>query len=85
MIADCPEEEEIDDAINADKFPTDDPIPEISFHAMSGANHPQTICVISRLKNKEVTVLIDGGGTHNFIDQSIVSNFGLPMVRDGTF
>ncbi|KAL9454588.1 hypothetical protein AB3S75_010064 [Citrus x aurantiifolia] len=30
-------------------------------------------------------VLVDGGSTHNFIDQSIVSEFGLSGVRDKRF
>nr|TKR98413.1 hypothetical protein D5086_0000203280 [Populus alba] len=59
--------------------------PEISFHAITRTEHPQTICVIQKLKNKDVTVLIDGGSTHNFIDQSIVSQFGLQEIRDKTF
>ncbi|KAL5744307.1 hypothetical protein ACOSP7_027167 [Xanthoceras sorbifolium] len=56
-----------------------EPILEISFHAMAYTNHPQTIRVLSKLKNKEVIVLIDGGSTHNFIDQSIATQFGLPI------
>ena len=61
---------------------TQETTPEISFHAMAGTEHPQTLRVSGKLKNKEVIVLIDGGRTHNFIDQSIVSKFGLPVVRD---
>ncbi|KAJ0051454.1 hypothetical protein Pint_03499 [Pistacia integerrima] len=48
-------------------------LPEISFNAITGTEHPQTIRVLGKLKNKHVTVLIDGGNTHNFIDQAIVS------------
>lgn len=57
-------------------------MPEVSFHAISGTEHPQTIRVFGKLKNKNVTVLIDGGSTHNFIDQAIVSKFGLPVTPD---
>ncbi|XP_052299962.1 uncharacterized protein LOC127903656 [Citrus sinensis] len=57
-------------------------IPEVSFHAIAGTTHPQTIRVQGKLKNKDVTVLIDGGSTHNFTDQAIVSKFGLPVVCD---
>ena len=60
-------------------------IPEISFHAIAGTEHPQTIRVLGKLKNKNVMVLIDGGSTHNFIDQAIVSKFGLPVIRDRKF
>ena len=35
-------------------------IPEISFHAIAGAEHPQTLRVFGKLKNKNVMVLIDG-------------------------
>ncbi|KAL5753671.1 hypothetical protein ACOSP7_021891 [Xanthoceras sorbifolium] len=52
---------------------------------MAGTEHPRTLRVKGTLKQKEVIVLIDGGSTHNFIDQSLVSNLGLPVVRDGTF
>ncbi|KAL5556185.1 hypothetical protein UlMin_038421, partial [Ulmus minor] len=60
-------------------------MPEVSFHAIAGTEHPQTIRVLGKLKNKNVTVLIDGGSTHNFIDQAIVSKFGLPVIRDKKF
>lgn len=53
------------------------------FHAIIGTTHPQTIAVQD--KNKDVTVLIDGGNIHNFIDQAIVSKFRLPVVRDKKF
>lgn len=56
-------------------------IPEISFHAIAGADHPQTLRVIGNLKNWSFTVLIDGGSTHNFIDQSVVTRFGLPIEQ----
>ena len=56
--------------------------PEISFHAIAGAEHPQTIRVLGKLQNKSLIVLIDGGSTHNFIDQAIATRFGLPIVKD---
>lgn len=59
-----------------------DTIPEISVYAIAGTEHPQTICVLGKLKNKDVMVLIDGDNTHNFIDQSIVSKFSLPATKD---
>lgn len=58
-------------------------IPEISFHAIAGADHPQTLRVIGTLKNRPFTVLIDRGSTHNFIDQSVVNRFKLP-IQQGT-
>jgi len=60
-------------------------IPEISFYAITGTNHPQTVCVIGQLRNKKVMLLVDGGSTHNFIDEAIVSKFGLPVNREKKF
>lgn len=60
-------------------------MPEISFHPITGTNHPQTLCVDGKIKNKLITVLIDGGSTHNFIDEAIVSKLGLPVARDKKF
>ena len=60
-------------------------IPEISFHALAGTNHPQTFRVIGKVGNKDVTVLIDGGSTHNFIDQAVVTKLGLPVIHDKVF
>ena len=41
--------------------------------------------MLEKLQNNEVTVLIDGGSTHNFINQNVVSKFGLHVVKDKTF
>lgn len=60
-------------------------IPEISFHAIVGAECPQTLRVLGNLRNKSVTMLIDGGSTYNFIDQAVVSKFGLPVNRSKQF
>lgn len=59
--------------------------PEISFHAIAGTEHPQTIRVRGTLKNRELMILIDGGSTHNFIDQAVVTRFGLPMEQNKKF
>ena len=63
----------------------EDVVPEISFHAMTGTEHPQTMRVIGQIKNKKVTLLIDGGSTHNFIDEAIVSKLALPVNREKKF
>jgi len=80
MIEDfTPEETDTSDDCTID-IATVESFPEISFHAITGTEHPHTIRVLGKLKNKDVTVLIDGGSTHNFIDQSIVSQFGLQEI-----
>ena len=75
-------EEEItdtEDIINSEDMP------EISFHAIAGAEHPQTLRVLGQLGNKKVAVLIDGGSTYNFIDQAVVTKFGIPINRSQRF
>lgn len=74
---------------SAETKPSDDDIsftslPEISLHAMAGTTHPQTLRVLGKLKNRDLTVLIDGGNTYNFLDQSVVTKCGLPVIRDKT-
>jgi hypothetical protein len=63
----------------------DEAIQKISFHALAGMTHPQTFRVIGKVGNKDLTVLIDGGSTHNFIDQAIVTKLGLSVIRDKVF
>ena len=58
------------------------PLPEISFHAIAGTKHPQTLRLMGKLRNRAITILIDGGSTHNFIDQEVVTKFGLPVTTD---
>lgn len=60
-------------------------VPEISFHEIAGTNNPQTIRVMGKLKNKDVAVLIDGGSTHNFIDQAVTTKYGLPIDQSKKF
>nr|GEU53787.1 hypothetical protein [Tanacetum cinerariifolium] len=57
----------------------------VSFHAITGTIHPQTLRFPGKIKNKDVAVLIDGGSTHNFIDQALVDRFGLIIDREITF
>jgi hypothetical protein len=54
--------------------------PEISFHAITGSNHLNTMRLIGWVGNHKIIVLIDNESTHNFVDSSIgrklkVSNF----------
>jgi hypothetical protein len=81
MIEDSPHTDTEDVEINQPDLELSEVLPEISFHAITGTEHPQTIRVLGKLKNKNVTVLIDGGSTHNFIDQALVSRFGLPVTQ----
>lgn len=69
---------EADDQINEEEEIENDFL-EISFHAIAGTQHSQTIRLIGRMKNKDLTILIDKGSTHNFIEQTVVTKFGLPI------
>ncbi|GJY20360.1 transposon ty3-G gag-pol polyprotein [Tanacetum coccineum] len=82
MISDVSEvedEESLGD--NQEQNPGDSHV-EISFHAISGSINPQTLRLPGKINNKEVVVLIDGGSTHNFVDQALVDRFGLVVEKD---
>ena len=82
MITDIPPEEEETLGDNQQRTKGIDTLPEISFHAITRGEYPQTLRVLGRLKNKNLTILIDSGNTHNFIDQTVVSRFGLLVIRE---
>nr|GEY66393.1 uncharacterized protein [Tanacetum cinerariifolium] len=52
---------------------------EISFHAISGTIFPQTLRLPGRIQHKDLVVLVDGGSTHNFMDQELVNRLGLQV------
>ena len=92
MIVDEPSLNETQDDYEESDNEVQELVPEVSFHAeiekyfqISGMAHPQTMRLQGKLKNKEVTVLVDGGSAHNFMDQSIVEKLGLPVDRTQSF
>ena len=85
MIADSSHTSLKEDRDDSREIPSPEDIPEISFHAIADAEHPQTLRVMGNLRNKSVTVLIDRGSTHNFIDQAVVTKFGLPVNQSKQF
>lgn len=52
---------------------------------MAGTVHPQTLRMKGKIRHQEVVVLVDGGSTHNFIDQMTVNRLSLPVVQDQSF
>ncbi|KAD6453241.1 hypothetical protein E3N88_07946 [Mikania micrantha] len=50
---------------------------EISLNAILGRPHPTTMKVHGTLNNTEVLILVDGGSTHNFISEVLVSELHL--------
>jgi hypothetical protein len=45
--------------------------PTISCHALDDINTPKSIKIQRYIKNKKVTILIDSGSTHNFINYKL--------------
>ncbi|KAK8951688.1 hypothetical protein KSP39_PZI004152 [Platanthera zijinensis] len=44
-------------------------VPQVSFHALTGLTHFHTMRVIASYQGKPISILIDSGSTHNFIDE----------------
>ena len=77
MMVDVQPDEQEDDVDMDIEYSYEEAIPEISFHALAGTTHLQTFHIIGRVGKRDLTVLIDKGSTHNFIDQSVVTKLGL--------
>ncbi|CAM8923644.1 unnamed protein product [Rhodiola kirilowii] len=56
-----------------------DMIPSISFHAMQGSHIPSTLRIQGWLGGQQVTILIDGGSTHNFLQARLAKHAGLTV------
>lgn len=73
----------IDDAaptIPEEAFVSDEPEeehPEISLRAITRTGNDNTMRVNLHLNNSPITVLIDLGSTHNFIDSTTAKHLGL--------
>lgn len=57
--------------------PPDDPTPHISFNALSGLTAPTTFHLFGSLNHARVTVLIDSGSTHSFIQPRVAKFLSL--------
>ena len=55
----------------------EDDSPQISIAAITGISQPQTLKIKGHIKNNNVTVLIDSGSTHNFINVNVAKVFNL--------
>ena len=69
-----------------------DETPKISLATMTGISQPQTLKLKGHIKNENVTVLVDTGSTHNFLDIRVARKLKLfvhpvldmkVMVADG--
>lgn len=52
---------------------------EISHHALTRSQNPKTTRVMGRIGAQWVTILIDTGSTHNFLDPAVLKNVKLPL------
>jgi len=52
---------------------------ELSLHAMEGSSSPRTIRLLGHVNKKLVSILLDTGSTHNFIDPRVVQRTGLQV------
>ena len=51
--------------------------PQISLHTLASHMVPETLRLVGRIDSHQVWILIDGGSTHNFIQEHLVSALGL--------
>ena len=65
---------------------------QISFNSIAGHLAPETLHFLGLIRDHQVVLLVDGGSTHNFIQQQLVTQLGLlprattplrVMVRNG--
>ncbi|XP_061352732.1 uncharacterized protein LOC133297581 [Gastrolobium bilobum] len=59
--------------------------PQISLHALSGIMVPQTLRFLSYIGESKMSLLVDSGSTHNFLQPKVVSALNFPMSSDRKF
>ncbi|XP_038979199.1 uncharacterized protein LOC120109538 [Phoenix dactylifera] len=70
------EEDEEEQDHGADFSPREEEA-ELSLHAMSGVQRPSTMRLMAWVGKHEVSLLVDSGSSHNFINSGIVKKVGL--------
>ena len=53
--------------------------------AMIGISQPQTLKLFGHIKNTKVTVLVDSGSTHNFIDSRVAKQLNICIYPTTNF
>ena len=56
--------------------PNEENNPVISLHALTGTTAYQTMRVQGKIKNQLISILVDTGSTHNFVDQQAIKRTG---------
>jgi hypothetical protein len=89
LIEAVTKEEEGDDtpAVPTEDDPSEfflEEFPEISLNAITGTPNPKTMRIVGFIRHHRVVVLIDSGGTHNFVDSKLAASLGIhPQPHDG--
>lgn len=52
----------------------------INLHAFTGTFNPRKIRVMGQIYGKPLSILIDSGSTHNFIQDTVVQKMGLQVL-----
>ena len=68
MLETMLESEEVEENEEATTRETQQTVPEISLHALSRVDTPQTMHVRGMIQGKPLHILIDSGSTHNFVN-----------------
>ena len=54
---------------------------QVSLLVVSGSSTHQTIRICGSIKKKPITILIDSGSTHNFLDPKVAKRTGCKIQR----
>ncbi|MCI22095.1 hypothetical protein A2U01_0043270, partial [Trifolium medium] len=52
----------------------------LSLHAMSGYSTHNTFRIMGTIAKQQVTILVDSGSTHNFVQDRVAKFLGLPIT-----
>lgn len=82
------EQDKEDTAATSQGSPTEldsEELPQIRLHAMLGHTGPKTLRLSGKIRNHNVTILMDNDSTHNFIQERIVRFLNLPISNSNQF
>lgn len=74
LIGDDEEDEETQESLSTEEGGEMDVL--ISMHALAGSSHSKSMRMQGKLRGRAITILIDSGSTHNFIEPGIARSSG---------
>ncbi|GAV71123.1 RVP_2 domain-containing protein [Cephalotus follicularis] len=60
-------------------------MPKISLHALVGQVNPKALRITGQYFEHKLQILIDGGSTHNFLQERVAFGLGLPVIPTKPF